>query len=145
MGKSCTRETINSIGKSSARGMKKVLSPLTVIVWLSSLSDINETSFSFSFSHFCCWRIDLWCSFPRRRGDKGGVQKWSWSSNNFPFFPSPTPPLNLYSRQMMQHRPTASNRHNPLKTQKTNHSPKGCMSQIYPSDFGIQISDKCLA
>uniref|UniRef100_A0ACB8FLE4 Uncharacterized protein n=1 Tax=Sphaerodactylus townsendi TaxID=933632 RepID=A0ACB8FLE4_9SAUR len=45
---------------------------------------------------------------------------------------------------MMQHRPTASNRHKPRKTQKTNRSPNGCMFQIYPSGSGIRISDKCL-
>lgn len=49
-----------------------------------------------------------------------------------------------FSRQMMQHRPMASNRHNLLKTQKTNHSPNGSTSQIYHSDSGIQILDKCL-
>uniref|UniRef100_A0A8C9G1E3 Uncharacterized protein n=1 Tax=Pavo cristatus TaxID=9049 RepID=A0A8C9G1E3_PAVCR len=44
----------------------------------------------------------------------------------------------------MHHSPMVSNRRNLLKTQKTNHSQNGFMSQIYHSDSVIQILDKCL-
>lgn len=86
------------------------------------------------------WRIELYCHFwvwQRRR-------KRSSSRRHLEPWLTFLSLSNSFSRQMMQHRLTASNRHNPPKTQRTSHSRNGCMSQIYPSDSGIQISDKCL-